>query len=112
MQRKHLEQTILPTILDVEDREPFFHQDSIDFTQRLKRSLEDSRELQRNLEAQRRKSMKSGKEKSRIIYSPEEEVVKVLLIFVFLLNNSLEFKKHKCVINAASSLQWGLNRSK
>ncbi|CAJ1976266.1 unnamed protein product [Sphenostylis stenocarpa] len=75
--RKQAEQIILPSILDVEDLGPFFHQDSIDFAQRLKRVLKDSREKQRNLEAQIRKKMKKfGKEKRSIIYSPEEDVVK------------------------------------
>ncbi|KAJ1409365.1 P-loop containing nucleoside triphosphate hydrolase [Sesbania bispinosa] len=74
VQRKHLEQEILPSILDVEDLGSFFHQDSIDFAQRLKRSLKDSRERQRNLEAKIRKNLKKlGKEKHPIIYSPEEE---------------------------------------
>ena len=76
-QRKHLEQIILPGILDVEDLGPFFHQDSIDFAQRLKRSLKESREMQRNLEAQIRKNMKKfGQEKRCIVSPPEEEVVK------------------------------------
>ncbi|TKY52101.1 ATP-dependent zinc metalloprotease FtsH 3 [Spatholobus suberectus] len=75
--RKHAEQILLPSILDVEDLGSFFHQDSINFAQRLKRSLKDSREKQRNLEAQIRKKMKKfGKEKRCIVYSPEEEVVK------------------------------------
>ncbi|KAG4911184.1 hypothetical protein JHK87_057300 [Glycine soja] len=75
--RKQAEQIILPSILDVEDLWPFFHEDSINFAQRLTRSLKDSREKQRNLEAQIRKKMKKfGKEKHSIIYSPEEEVVK------------------------------------
>eukprot|EP00256_Glycine_max_P040042 XP_006589200.1 probable inactive ATP-dependent zinc metalloprotease FTSHI 5, chloroplastic isoform X1 [Glycine max] len=75
--RKQAEQIILPSILDVEDLGPFFHEDSINFAQCLTRSLKDSREKQRNLEAQIRKKMKKfGKEKRSIIYSPEEEVVK------------------------------------
>ncbi|WVY97846.1 hypothetical protein V8G54_029997 [Vigna mungo] len=75
--RKHAEQVILPSILDVEDLGPFFHQESIYFAQRLKRVLKDSREKQRNLEAQIRKKMKKfGKEKRSIIYSPHEDVVK------------------------------------
>ncbi|KAL9303716.1 hypothetical protein ACSQ67_020979 [Phaseolus vulgaris] len=75
--RKYAEQIILPSILDVEDLGPFFHQDSINFAHRLKRVLKDSREKQRNLEAQIRKKMKKfGKEKRSIIYSPDEDVVK------------------------------------
>lgn len=95
MQRKHLEQTLLPSIVDVDDLEPLFQRDSVDFAQRLKTSLEDSREQQNNLESQIRKNMKSAKEKRSIVYSPEEEVVKGLLIFIFC-NDSLEFKKRKC----------------
>ncbi|KAL1294317.1 hypothetical protein HN51_055056 [Arachis hypogaea] len=76
-QRKHLEQIILPSILDVEDLGPFFHQDSIDFAQSLKRRLQESRDMQRNLEAQIRKHMKKfGKENRYIVSSPEEDVVK------------------------------------
>lgn len=85
MQRKHLEQDVLPSVLDVEDIGSFFYQDSIDFAQRLKRSLKDSREQQKkNMEAQIKKSMKkSGREKRGIIYSPEEEVHKDLLVLYF-----------------------------
>ncbi|RYQ91017.1 hypothetical protein Ahy_B09g096901 isoform B [Arachis hypogaea] len=73
-QRKHLEQIILPSILDVEDLGPFFHQDSIDFAQSLKRRLQESRDMQRNLEAQIRKHMKKfGKENRYIVSSPEED---------------------------------------
>ncbi|XP_073223219.1 probable inactive ATP-dependent zinc metalloprotease FTSHI 5, chloroplastic isoform X2 [Cicer arietinum] len=73
VQRKHLEQTLLPSIVDVDDLEPLFQRDSVDFAQRLKTSLEDSREQQNNLESQIRKNMKSAKEKRSIVYSPEEE---------------------------------------
>ncbi|XP_027364868.1 probable inactive ATP-dependent zinc metalloprotease FTSHI 5, chloroplastic [Abrus precatorius] len=77
VQRKHAEQILLPSILDVEDLGSFFHQDSINFAQRLQRSLKDSREMQMNLEAQIRKKMKKfGKEKHCIVYSPEGEVIK------------------------------------
>ncbi|KAI4301954.1 hypothetical protein L6164_035184 [Bauhinia variegata] len=76
-QRKHLEQIILPSILEVEDVGPFFDQDSIDFAQRLRKGLRDSRELQMNLEAEIRTKMKKlGKEKRYVIYSPEDEIVK------------------------------------
>ncbi|KAI5398282.1 probable inactive ATP-dependent zinc metalloprotease FTSHI 5, chloroplastic [Lathyrus oleraceus] len=73
VQRKHLEQTILPSIVDVDDLGPFFHQDSVDFAQRLKRSLEDSKEQQKNLVTQISKNMKYDKEKRSIVYSSEEE---------------------------------------
>lgn len=82
VQRKHLEETILPSILDAEG--PLFHEDSIEFTQRLKTSLNDSRELHRNAEAQKRKNVKSPKEKRRFIYSPDVEVVKGFTDLYFL----------------------------
>ncbi|KAJ7973529.1 ATP-dependent zinc metalloprotease FtsH [Quillaja saponaria] len=76
-QRKHLEQMILPSILEVEDLGPFFYQDSVDFAQRIRRALKDSREMQRNLEASMRKKLKKfGEEKRFIVQSPEDEVVK------------------------------------
>lgn len=73
VQRKQIEQTILPSIVDVDDLGPFFHQDSVDFAQHLERSLKDSREQQKNLEAQIRKDMQYDKEKRSVVYSPEEE---------------------------------------
>ncbi|XP_054777160.1 probable inactive ATP-dependent zinc metalloprotease FTSHI 5, chloroplastic [Prosopis cineraria] len=77
VQRRHLEQLILPSILAVEDLGSFFDQDSIDLAQRLRKGLKDSRELQRNLEARMRNKMKKfGRENRCIIYSPEDEVVK------------------------------------
>ncbi|XP_045809012.1 probable inactive ATP-dependent zinc metalloprotease FTSHI 5, chloroplastic [Trifolium pratense] len=72
-QRKHLEQIILPSIVDVDDLEPFFHEDSVDFAQYLERSLKDSKKQQKNLEAQIRKNRKYDKEKHNINYSSEEE---------------------------------------
>jgi len=83
VQRKQIEQTILPSIVDVDDLGPFFHQDSVDFAQHLERSLKDSREQQKNLEAQIRKDMKYDKEKHSVVYSPEEEVINGLLICIF-----------------------------
>ncbi|KAF7817806.1 putative inactive ATP-dependent zinc metalloprotease FTSHI 5, chloroplastic [Senna tora] len=77
VQRKHLEQLILPSILEVEDLGSFFDQDSIDLVQRLRKGLKDSRDLQRSVEARIRNNMKKfGKEKRSIVYSPEDEVVK------------------------------------
>lgn len=77
VQRKHLEQLILPSILEDEDLGSFFDQDSIDLAQRLRKGLKDSRDLQRKLEAQIRNKMKKfGEENRYIIYSPEDEVVK------------------------------------
>lgn len=76
-QRKHLEQMILPSIVEVEDLGPLFGQDSLDFALRIKECLKDSRELQRNLEARIRKNMKKlGNEKRFLVKTPEAEVVK------------------------------------
>jgi len=77
VQRKQIEQIILPSIVDVDD------QDSVDFAQHLERSLKDSREQQKNLEAQIRKDMMYEKEKRSVVSSPEEEVIKGLLICIF-----------------------------
>ncbi|KAK7269162.1 hypothetical protein RIF29_21878 [Crotalaria pallida] len=76
-QRKHFEQIILPSIFYAENLGLNFHQDSIDFVQRLKRSVKESREMQRNLESQIRKNMrKFGEEKLCIVQSPEEDILK------------------------------------
>lgn len=76
-QRKHLEQMILPNILESEDLGPFIDQESVVFAQRIEQGLKDSRELQRTLEARIRKNMKKfGDEKRFVVYTPEDEVVK------------------------------------
>lgn len=76
-QRKHLEQMILPSVVEVEDLGPMFDRDSMDFALRVKQCLGDSRELQRDLEAHIRKNMKQfGDEKRFIVKTPEDEVVK------------------------------------
>ena len=75
--RKHLEQMILPSILEREDLGPFIDQESVEFAQRIKQGLADSRKLQRSLEARIRKNMKKfGDEKRFVVNTPEEEVVK------------------------------------
>ncbi|XP_059437221.1 probable inactive ATP-dependent zinc metalloprotease FTSHI 5, chloroplastic [Corylus avellana] len=76
-QRRHLEQMILPSILESEDLGPLFDRDSVNFAQRIKEGLKDSRELQRNLEARIRKNMrKFGDEKLFVVNTPEDEVLK------------------------------------
>lgn len=76
-QRKHLEQMILPSILEREDLGPFIDQESVEFAQRIKQGLANSRKLQRSLEARIRKNMKKfGDEKHFVVNTPEEEVVK------------------------------------
>ncbi|CAL2269646.1 unnamed protein product [Prunus armeniaca] len=74
-QRKHLEQIILPNVLEVDDLGPLFY--STDFAQRIKQGLQDSRELQKKTEAQIRKNMKKfGSERRFLVKTPEDEVVK------------------------------------
>ncbi|KAJ0080512.1 hypothetical protein Patl1_23124 [Pistacia atlantica] len=76
-QRKHLEQMILPSVVEIEDIGPLFDQDSTDFALRIKQCLEDSRELQRDLEARIRRDMKKfGNENRSVVKTPEDEVVK------------------------------------
>ncbi|KAK2638007.1 hypothetical protein Ddye_025802 [Dipteronia dyeriana] len=76
-QRKHLEQMILPSVVEVEDLGSMFDQDSTDFAIRIKQCLEDSRELQRNLEARIRRNMKKfGNEQRFVVKTPEDEVMK------------------------------------
>lgn len=76
-QRKNLEQNILPSVLEVDDLGPFFDKDSIDFAERIKHVLKDSREMQRNTEARIRKNMrKFGDEKRFVVATPEDEVLK------------------------------------
>uniref|UniRef100_A0A5B7C2I5 CARD domain-containing protein n=1 Tax=Davidia involucrata TaxID=16924 RepID=A0A5B7C2I5_DAVIN len=77
VQRQFLEQMILPSVLEAEDIGHPFDQDSVDFARRIKQALEDSRELQRNVEAGIRKNMKRyGDEKRFVVTTPVDEVVK------------------------------------
>ncbi|KAI3698633.1 hypothetical protein L2E82_42328 [Cichorium intybus] len=76
-QKQFLEQMILPNVVENEDFEYPFHQNSIDFSQRIKQSLAESREMQKNLEARIRKKMKKlGDEKLVILNTPVDEIVK------------------------------------
>ncbi|XP_059633376.1 probable inactive ATP-dependent zinc metalloprotease FTSHI 5, chloroplastic [Cornus florida] len=76
-QRQFLEQMILPSVLEAEDIGNLFDQDPADFAQRIKQAIEDSRELQRKLEAGLRKKMKRfGDEKRYVVTTPADEVVK------------------------------------
>ncbi|XVE62702.1 hypothetical protein DITRI_Ditri06bG0140900 [Diplodiscus trichospermus] len=76
-QKKHFEQMILPSVVEVEDLGPLFYQDSVDFALCIKRCLTDSREMQRNLESRMRRRMKKfGSEKRFVVKTPEDEVVK------------------------------------
>lgn len=76
-QRKHLEQIILPNVVELGDPLPLFHQDSVDFSLRIKQGLEDSKKLQRTLENRIRKRMKKfGHERRFVVKTLEEEVLK------------------------------------
>lgn len=76
-QRQFLEQMILPSIVENEDIGHSFCQDPLDFVQRIKQVLEDSRDMQRNMESGIRKNMKRfGDEIRFIINSPVDEIVK------------------------------------
>ncbi|XP_065852276.1 probable inactive ATP-dependent zinc metalloprotease FTSHI 5, chloroplastic isoform X2 [Euphorbia lathyris] len=76
-QKKFLEQMILPNVVEVEGLGPLFDQDLVDFAVRIKQGLKDSRKLQKDLEARIRKKMKKlGEEKSLVVMTPTDEVVK------------------------------------
>lgn len=76
-QRKHLEQVILPDVLELEEVDPLFDSDSVDFSLRIKKRLEESKKLQKNLQDRIRGRMKKfGEEKLFVVKTPEGEVVK------------------------------------
>ncbi|XP_010558735.1 PREDICTED: probable inactive ATP-dependent zinc metalloprotease FTSHI 5, chloroplastic [Tarenaya hassleriana] len=76
-QRKHLEQLILPNVVELDDSGPLFERDSVDFALRIKQRLEESKKLQKNLQDRIRKRMrKFGEEKLFVVKTPEDEVVK------------------------------------
>ncbi|KAF5749128.1 hypothetical protein HS088_TW04G01091 [Tripterygium wilfordii] len=75
-QRKHLEEMILPSVVEDEGLGPF-DKESVDFSRRIQQALRDSNEVQTVLEARIRKNMrKFGDEKRLILKTPEDEVVK------------------------------------
>lgn len=74
-QRRLLEETILPNVVEVDEVGPLFT--STEFAQNIKLGLEESRKLQREAESQIRKKVKKfGEEKQYLVQTPEEEVVK------------------------------------
>ncbi|KFK37857.1 hypothetical protein AALP_AA3G038200 [Arabis alpina] len=76
-QRKHLEHMILPNVLELEEIDPLFNRDSLDFSLRIKEHLEESQKLQKDLQDRIRRRMKKfGEEKLFVVKSPEGEVVK------------------------------------
>lgn len=63
--------------MELGDPLPLFHQDSVDFSLRIKQGLEDSKKLQRTLENRIRKRMKKfGHERRFVVKTLEEEVLK------------------------------------
>ena len=77
MQRKTLEQNILPAVVEGVSLGNFLDQEAVDFARRISQGLKDSRMLQKNMEAHVRKKMKKfGDEKRYVVNTPEGEVVK------------------------------------
>ncbi|KAL0446602.1 UNVERIFIED_CONTAM: putative inactive ATP-dependent zinc metalloprotease FTSHI 5, chloroplastic [Sesamum latifolium] len=75
--RQLQEQIILPSVVVNGDMESLSGQDSTDFALRIQKALRDSREMQKNLESQIRKTMKKhGEERRFIAITPPDEVVK------------------------------------
>ncbi|KAL8520650.1 hypothetical protein ACS0TY_011260 [Phlomoides rotata] len=73
--RLYLEQIILPSVLVGE--ESVLSQESTAFARRIQQVLRDSKELQKNQEANIRKTMKKhGEEKRFVVTTPPDEVVK------------------------------------
>ncbi|XP_021772711.1 probable inactive ATP-dependent zinc metalloprotease FTSHI 5, chloroplastic [Chenopodium quinoa] len=77
-QREHLKQMVLPGVVDFDDAlGPLFEGELTNFAQRVKQALEESKNLQRELEARIRKDMrKHGEEKRILVNTPEDEIVK------------------------------------
>lgn len=76
-QKQLWEQMVLPNVVENDDIEFPFDQKSIEFSQRVKQALAESREMQKNLEANIRKNMKKfGDEKYVILNSPVGEILK------------------------------------
>lgn len=78
VQRKHLEQIVLPSVLEGDDDlGSIFDKDSSDFAQSIKQRLVESRKMQRYVEGRIRKNMKKfGDEKRFVVLTPEDEVLK------------------------------------
>lgn len=68
---------ILPSVLLSEDVEILSNQDSTAFARRIQHVLDDSKEMQKKLEANIRKAMKKhGEERRFVAITPPDEVVK------------------------------------
>lgn len=75
--RKFQEQIILPSVLLSEDVEFLSNQDLNAFAHRIQQVLRDSKEMQKNVEANIRKAMKKhGEERRFVVITPPDEVVK------------------------------------
>uniref|UniRef100_A0A7N0VGV2 AAA+ ATPase domain-containing protein n=1 Tax=Kalanchoe fedtschenkoi TaxID=63787 RepID=A0A7N0VGV2_KALFE len=76
-QKRYIEQLVLPSVVETEEIGPLFDQESLDFVLRIKNALNESRELQRSMEALIKKDMKSlGDEKRYLVNTPVDEVLK------------------------------------
>lgn len=68
---------MLPSAVEVKDIGPIFDQESLEFVLRIRNALNESRELQKNMEALIRKDMKSlGSERRYLVNTPVSEVLK------------------------------------
>lgn len=71
------EQIILPSVLEGEDMESVISQETTAFARRIQQVLRDSKEMQKNQEANIRKTMKkNGEEKRFVVTTPPDEVIK------------------------------------
>ncbi|KAF5196505.1 Atp-dependent zinc metalloprotease ftsh [Thalictrum thalictroides] len=76
-QREYWEQMLLPRVLEVEESGIPLDQNTKKFVVNIKQGFEESRELQRKVEAGIRQKMKRyGDEKRFLLKTPEDEVVK------------------------------------
>ncbi|CAM8925447.1 unnamed protein product [Rhodiola kirilowii] len=76
-QKRYIEQLVLPNVVEIEDLGSLFDQESLDFVLRIKKAINESRELQKNMEDLIRKDMKSlGNERRYLVNTPVDEVLK------------------------------------
>ncbi|KAJ0972598.1 hypothetical protein J5N97_020557 [Dioscorea zingiberensis] len=72
-QKEYWEQLLLPTVLEAEDSEIFADATTQSFALNVKQILEESRNMQKNLEARFRQNLKKfGDEKRFLVHTPEE----------------------------------------
>ncbi|KAL9233411.1 hypothetical protein vseg_008418 [Gypsophila vaccaria] len=77
-QREYVKQTVLPGVVEFDDSvQPLLEGEETEFALRVKQALEESKNLQRDLEARIRRDMKKhGPEKRIVTNTPEGEVIK------------------------------------